>query len=93
MFLEVYYVLTSFYEVDKKEAARILRKLFKTRGLTILKQTDIQTALNLHLKYKIDLSDCLILSSLPKDIVFISWDKDFKRVKGITCLSPAEMKI
>jgi len=93
VFLEVYYVLTSFYEVGKKEAVRILGKLFKTRGLTILKQTDIRAALNLHSKYKIKLSDCLILTSLPKDVVFITWDKDFKRVKDLICLSPAEMEI
>lgn len=91
--LEIAYTLASFYRAGKKEIISDLEDLLKTRNLTLIEKSDFSKALILFKRYQIKLADCLIATQLPKGVVLCTYDQEFKRIKGISGLTPKEVLV
>ena len=89
IFLEVYYVLTSFYGISKKKAVGILEVMLELRNLVVLRTGEIKKALTWHKKYNLKFSDCLIAASLPKNLWLVSWDREFGKIEEVRSIPPA----
>lgn len=90
IFLEVSYVLKNVYNFKFEEILQVMTSIRLIRGLTVLQDTDIDKALNYFKIFKIKFSDCLIASQLQKNIRFITFDLEFKKVKEIASQTPQE---
>ncbi len=90
--LEIYYVLRSFYRVSKAKAINVLEKILQTREIVLLKKADMVQAIGWHQKYNLKLSDSLILTSLPKEVIFISWDKEFRKIPFLKAVTPEKIQ-
>jgi len=75
---EVVYVLLKFYEVNRKEIAKVLTELVKIKGIKVQDREILLNALKLFENKKIDFVDCL-LCAYSKKYQIMSFDKDVKR--------------
>lgn len=91
VFLEVNYVLLSFYEIEKKKVIADLNNLTKTRNLTLIEKADFSQAMELYKKTNIKLGDCLIASQVPEQVVFCSYDQDFKKFDYLNWQTPRQI--
>lgn len=91
VFLEVNYVLLAFYEIEKDKVISDLNDLTKTRNLTLLEKTDFDQAMKLYEKTNIKLGDCLIASQIPEQVIFCSYDQDFKKFESLNWQTPQEL--
>lgn len=91
VFLEVNYVLRSFYKLHHAKTLLYLFLMKETRNITIIDNTDIDLALKYYSNYKIKFIDCLIASQLRKDITLVTFDLEFKKLKEITSKIPGEI--
>ena len=91
VFLEIYYVLTSFYKRQKSEVSKDLLKFLKLRNLVLIKKYDLGRAFRMRNRLGIKLADCLISSQIPKNVLLCSYDRDFKKVKGIKLVLPQDI--
>jgi len=78
--LELNYVLSSSYKIKPSQVVKDIKAILKTRNLVLIEETDFGKALNWHEKFKVKLADCLIGSQLPKGMILVSYDKDFKKL-------------
>ena len=88
VFLEINYVLSSFYKLKSDKINKYFDLIINLRNLTIINKTNLDKSLKMHNKYHIKLSDCLIATSVPKNTLLISWDKDFKKVSEVNNIIP-----
>lgn len=88
VFLEINYVLKSFYKLSDYKILKYLTAIKKMRNITILEKTNLDKALIYFKKYKIKLSDCLLASQLKKEIVLLSFDKELTKIKEIVTKFP-----
>lgn len=91
VFLEVYYVLVSFYGHSKTNAAADIKNLLKTKNLTLIEKTDLLKALDFQQQTNIKLTDCLIATQSPPKTIFITNDKDFKKFPNLIVKTPAQL--
>ena len=88
--LEINYVLSSVYKIKRSEVLRDLEAILKTRNLTLIEKTDFNQALKFCRQFGVKLSDCLIAAQLPKKMILVSYDQDFKKLP-ITVKTPANL--
>jgi len=79
--LELNFILKKIYKTSFQKTCLILNKLLSTRGITLIEKTNFKKALQLHLKTKVKLADCLIATQLPLNSAICTYDKDFKKLK------------
>lgn len=89
--LEIQYVLTSVYKVSREEALNDIDGVLSTRNITLIEETYFSKALQLSREKRIKLSDCLIYTQLPSEAILCSFDKDFKKIDPLRCLTPVEV--
>jgi predicted nucleic acid-binding protein len=81
--MEVYFVLTKFYEVDRLEVIKDLKKFLSLKGIVGDKVILLET-LNILEKRKIDFVDAFICSKINlQNYKAISFDKDIEKCKEI----------
>ncbi len=90
IFLEISYVLKKVYRFKFEEILEVMHSIRTTRGITVIKNTETDLALSYLKAYKIKFSDCLIASQLKKDIILLSFDEDFCKIKEVNPQTPAE---
>lgn len=91
VFLEVHYVLRSFYKLDQAKTRTYLEQMRSTRDITVIETTDIDISLSYYRKYSVKFSDCLIASQLRKDIVLATFDNELKKIKEVNVKTPKEV--
>lgn len=89
--MEIIFILMRQYKFDKKNILPAINKLLQIRNLTLVEKTNTKNALKIFQKYSIKYGDALIAAQVPKDIILISYDKDFKKIKRITSNTPGEL--
>lgn len=89
--LEIYFILTSTFKIEKRNIQEYIKSILEARNLTLIDKTDFREAWKIHQKTDVKLADCLIASQLPTKTTLISYDKDFKKIKGLQVLLPAEV--
>lgn len=88
--LEINYVLEKIYKVDKKTIEKYIEKILQTRNLTLIEKTEFAKAFEIHKKTNIKIADCLIACQVPTDMVIVTFDNDFKKIKNIISQTPGE---
>lgn len=89
--LEIYWVLTSYYKIKKKEAQKDIEKICATRGLVIVEKTDFRRAFALHKKTGVKLADCLIATQVGKGIALCTYDREFAKIPSVRSMTPAQV--
>lgn len=88
--LEINFVLSSVYKIKRNKVLGDLEAILKTRNLTLIEKTDFQQALKYYRQYGIKLSDCLICAQVPKKMILVSYDQDFKKLP-VAVKTPKEL--
>ena len=78
--LELGFVLKSVYKFTKLEIMDVINHVVKMRGVVIVDKTNLKLALEYLDKYRVEFSDCLIASSIPKGVKVFSYDTEFKKM-------------
>ena len=90
VFMEVNFVLLSFYKFPKEKVQQTLESIFDLPHLKIIDIFDMREAIETYKKTKIKFVDCLIASLLKKkDFKIVSYDLDFDKLK-IKRLTPKD---
>lgn len=89
--LEIQFVLTRQYNVAKKEVLENIDDLLSLRHITLIEKTNTRIALSLYKKYNIKFTDCLIATQIPRGSKLVTYDEEFKKIKGISVSSPEEL--
>lgn len=89
--LEIAFVLGRTYKMARREVLKYLRAVLETRNLTVLENTDSKVAIDYFSKLNVKFSDCLLASQITKDIIFVSFDQDFLKFKGLITKTPADV--
>ncbi len=82
--MEIAFVLSRLYKKLNKEIITCLEAILETRNITILEETDSKIAFSYYKELGIKFSDCLIASQIPKDMIFITYDSDFPKIKSLS---------
>ncbi|MBU1085502.1 MAG: PIN domain-containing protein [Candidatus Beckwithbacteria bacterium] len=88
--LEINFVLSSIYKIRMIDVIKDLEAILKTRNITLLEKTDFNKALSWHKQFKIKLADCLIGSQIDKNMILVSFDKDFDKLP-VKVKTPGEL--
>jgi predicted nucleic-acid-binding protein len=88
--LEIDYLLTRTFKVSKSKSYIRLNALTQIPGLTIIDQTDYLLALKLYHQTNIKFADCLIATQIPKDVILVTYDREFRKIKGAKVLTPGQ---
>ncbi len=90
VFMEINFVLLSFYKFPKEKVQQILESILDLPHLKIVDVFDMREAIETYKKTKVKFIDCLIASLLrKKDSKIVSYDLDFDKLK-IKRLSPKD---
>lgn len=87
--LEALFLLTKLYKFPKTKVLIDLHKVLDLRNLTLIEKTDTKAALNLFEKFNIKYADCMIATQVPKAIILLTYDEDFKKLTGFKIFTPA----
>jgi len=88
--LEIGFVLNSVYKIKQVQVIRDLEAIMKTRNLVLLEKTNFVEAFKWHKQFKVKLADCLIGSQLGKNMILVSYDRDFKKLP-VEVVNPGEL--
>jgi predicted nucleic acid-binding protein len=88
---EIIYILTRHYKFPVNEVLSDVRTIFKLRNIKVIEKTDTLKAINLFEKFKIKLGDAFIATQIPKGVTLVTYDKDFKKIKGLSVATPGEI--
>lgn len=91
VFLEVNYVLRSFYKLPVEKTLIYLDKMKGVRNISILETTNLERALTYYRRYKIKFSDCLIAAQVPVGMILTSFDREFERIQEIQVATPQDI--
>lgn len=91
IFLELSFVLKRLYGFTFDELWRVMQSIRTIRGITILQDTHVDTALLYFHTYRLKFSDCLIASQLEEDMTLISFDEELRKVKELQVKTPQEI--
>ena len=90
VFMEINFVLLSFYKFPKEKVQQVLESILDLPHLKIVDIFDMREAIEIYKKTKIKFVDCLLASLLKKkDFKIVSYDLDFDKLK-IERLSPKD---
>ena len=89
--LETAYTLKSYYRLKSFQITKILEKILKTRGLTLIEKTSFRKSLNIHKKTKIKLPDCLIATQIPSRTTLVTYDNDFTKIPKLNPQTPKQV--
>ncbi len=89
--MEVIFVLTRLYKKSVDEVIQCVDAILKIRNIVILEKTDIEVAIAYYKKLKIKFSDCLIASQIAKNMILVTFDQDFSKIKEIKIQTPQEV--
>lgn len=89
--LELQFVLQKLYHLSLEKTVEIFEIIRKTRNITIIEKTDLDSAIKFLKLYKIKFPDCLIASQLPKNIALVSFDEELSKIKEITVKTPGQV--
>lgn len=90
VFLEITFVLLSFYKFPKEKVQQALESILDLPHLKIVDVFDVREAIETYKKTKIKFVDCLLASLLiKKDFKIVSYDLDFDKLK-VKRLSPKD---
>lgn len=89
--MEVLYVLSKIYKFPKKQVLKDLRTVLNLRNLTFIEKTNTMKALEVFEKFSIKFGDCLIATQIPEKLKIVTYDTDFKKIKGLDSVTPAEI--
>lgn len=91
VFLELHFVLKKIYSFSDVDVEDIFSTIEQTRGITIIEQTNYKKALMWYKRYKIKFADCLIASSLSKDMTLVTYDREFMKLKNLSVKKPNDL--
>lgn len=89
--LEIYYLLDKFYAVPTSTLWEFIEAVIETRNITIIDKTDTQSALALSKKSKRKVSDCFIVTQIPKGVTLCTYDDELKKLSNGAVKTPAEI--
>lgn len=89
--LEIFFVLTRQYKFNSEVVRNALGEVLQMRNLTLLEKTNMKKALKFYDQYKIKFADCLIAAQLPVKTKLVTYDTEFKKIKGLDWATPAEI--
>jgi len=82
VFLEINFVLLSFYKFPKEKVQQALESILDLPHLKIVDVFDMREAIETYKKTKVKFVDCLLASLLKKkDLKIVSYDLDFDKLK------------
>lgn len=88
--LEIYFILTTHYNFTKDEVSEAISIILQTRNLTLIEKTDTKKALMFFDMHKIKYADCLIATQIPKNVLLLTYDADFRKFPSLAVASPKE---
>lgn len=91
VFLELVFVLGKTYGLPKEKVANYLEAIRETRNLTLIEKTNTKKALGLFAKHSVKFSDCLIASQISTNMVLVTFDQEFLKMKSIKSKAPEEI--
>lgn len=91
IFLELSYVLKNVYHFKFDEILEVMDSIYHMKGITILHDTDLDRTLTYYKKYKIKFSDCLLVSQLPSEIIFVTFDIEFTKIAELSPRTPQQI--
>lgn len=89
--LEIFYIFKKVYKQPNSEISIIFERILEFRGITLLEKTNFIRAFEWHQEYKVKLADCLIAGQLPERTTFVTFDREFRKIKGLIVASPREI--
>lgn len=90
VFLEINFVLLSFYKFQKEKVQQALESILDLPHLKIVDIFNMREAIEIYKETKIKFVDCLLASLLKKkDLKIVSYDLDFDKLK-IKRLTPKD---
>ena len=81
--LEVGYVLSTFYKLEKHISIEYLNKIVQMRNITVVEKTDFKQALKIYAETNVKLADILIALQVPKGVKLATLDKEFNKLKFV----------
>lgn len=91
VFLEIFFVMVSLYKFEKSTVAEDIRKFLNLRNLVIVEKTNTRLAFEYLQKYGVKLADAFIATQVPKKVVMVTSDKEFKKLKFLETAVPDEI--
>jgi predicted nucleic acid-binding protein len=86
---EVMYTLISFYDVERKEAADLLLKLLKSRGVKVRDGSQVFSALERLRSANVGFADAFLAAAgAEENTPIASFDRDFDKFKDVTRVEP-----
>lgn len=89
--LEIIFVLTRVYKFSKQRVFDAIGKILKIRNLTLIEKTDTRIAMRLFDDFNIKYTDCLIATQIPKGIVLVTYDADFRKIPSLSVKTAGEI--
>lgn len=89
--LELTFVLGKTYKLPKEKLNSYVQAILDIRNLTIIEKTDTKRAIKWYEEINIKFTDCLIASQMKEDMVLVSFDREFLKIKPIKLKSPEEL--
>lgn len=89
--LEINFIFKKVYKLPDSEISKIFEKILEFRGITLIEKTKFIRAFEWHQKYNVKLADCLIASQLPEKTILVTFDREFRKIKGLIVESPQEI--
>lgn len=91
VFLEIGFILSCIYRQGVEKINYYYDTITKIRNITIVNQTNFNHALVWSRHLNLKLADCLIASSVPKNCILVTWNKDFNKIKEVNSKTPEEL--
>lgn len=88
--LELFYVLSSVYKLPKKKCIEVLEAVRSLRNCILVEKTNFDNAMLCHNKYQVKLTDCVIATQIPKQASFVTYDKEFLKIKNLKVMDVVE---
>lgn len=89
--LEIAYVAEKVYKIPHEDVLNWFSVIQKIRSLTLIEKTSFPLALQYHKRYGVKLADCIITSQISQDMMLITFDKEFRKIKGLNVATPQEI--
>ena len=86
--LEIYFVLLQLYKISQKDVLLYISNILKVRGITLIEKTNSIKAIQYCTKYNIKFADCLIASQISNEMLLVTYDDEFKKIREIKCITP-----
>jgi predicted nucleic-acid-binding protein len=89
VFFQTFFVLKSFYKVEKEKIAYLMSSILGLSGVFMEKKAVYRRTLEIYEKENLEVVDCYLLACVENDsnAILYSYDKNFDRY-GIRCIEP-----